>query len=69
MFNTIKTKENLLKEFYLILLDLYFLIHAVIEQIFHPIAELVIPIGISIKEAEAEMETHPVIAEAKIRNV
>ena len=31
-------------------------------------AELVIPIGIPTKEAKAEMETHPVIVEAKIRN-
>ena len=29
-------------------------------------AELVIPIGISTKEAQAEPETHPVNAEAKI---
>ena len=31
------------------------------------IAKLVIPIGILTKEAKAEMETHPVIAEPKIR--
>ena len=36
---------------------------------FNPIAEIVIPRGITIKEAKAEMETHPVIAEAKIRKV
>ena len=35
-----------------------------IPQIFNPIAELVIPIGIPIKEAKGEMETHPVIVEA-----
>ena len=34
---------------------------------FNPIAELVIPIGIPTEEAKAEMETHPVILEAKIR--
>ena len=35
-----------------------------IPQIFNPIAELVIPIGIPIKEAKGEMEAHPVIVEA-----
>ena len=48
-------------------MDLCFLIPAVIAQIFNLIAELVIPIGIPTKEAKAEMETHPVIVEAKIR--
>ena len=39
---------------------------SVIAQIY-PIAELVIPIRIPIKEAKAEIEIHPVIVEAKIR--
>ena len=39
--------------------DLYFLIPAVITQIFTPIEELVIPI--EIKEAKPEMETHPIL--------
>ena len=43
--------------------DLYFLIPAVITQIFNPVVDLVIPIGITTKKAKAEMETHPVIAE------
>ena len=47
--------------FFFLIIDLYFLTHAVITQIFNPIAELVIPIGISTKEAKAEMETHPSI--------
>ena len=47
--------------------DFYFLIPAVIAQIFNPIAELVISIGIPIKEAKAEIEIHPAILEAKIR--
>ena len=38
-----------------------------IAQIFKPTAELVIPIGISSKEAKPEIEIHAVIAEAKIR--
>ena len=46
--------------------DLYFLIPAVITQIFNPIAELVIPIGIPTEEAKTEMETHPVTVEIKI---
>ena len=51
--------------FFFLIIDLYFLIPAVIPQIFNPIAELVIPIGIPTKEAKAEMETLPVIVEAK----
>ena len=50
--------------FFLLIIDLYFLIPAAIAQIFNPITELVIPIGIPSKEAKAEIEIHPVIAEA-----
>ena len=46
--------------------DLYFLFPAAIAQIFNPVAELVIPIGIPIKEAKAEIEIHPVNVEAKM---
>ena len=53
--------------FFFLIIDLYVLIPAAIAQIFNPIAELVIPIGMSSKEAKAEIEIHPVIAEAKIR--
>ena len=53
--------------FHIFTIDLYFLIPAVVAQIFNPTAELVIPIEISIKEGKAEIEIHPVIAEAKIR--
>ena len=52
--------------FIFLIIDLYFLIPAVITQIFNPVAELVIPIGLPSKEAKAEMETHPVIVESKI---
>ena len=52
--------------FFFLITDLYFLIPAVFTQIFNPIAELVIPIGIPIKEAKAEMEAHPVIVEITI---
>ena len=39
-----------------LIIDLYFLIPAVIAQIFNPVAELVIPAGIPTKEEKAEME-------------
>ena len=54
--------------FFFLIIDLYFLIPAIIAQIFNPIAELAIPIGTTSKEAKAEIEIDPVIAEAKIRN-
>ena len=47
-------------------IDQYFLISAVIAQVFIPIAEPVIPTGLQSKEAKAEIETHLVTAEAKI---
>ena len=53
--------------FYFLIIDLYFLIPAVIAQNFNPIAELEIPIGITNKEAKTEIETHSMIAEANIR--
>ena len=54
--------------FFFLLIDLYFLIAEAIAQIFNPIGEPVIPIGIPSKEAKAEIEINAVIAEAKIRN-
>ena len=53
--------------FFFLIIDLYFLVPAVISQIFNPIKELVISIGIAIKEAKAEIIMHPAIIEAKIR--
>ena len=53
--------------FFFLIIDFYFLISAFITQIFSPIPELVIPIGITTKEAKEEIEIHPVIVEAKIR--
>ena len=53
--------------FYFLIIDLYFLIRAVIAQTFISIAEVVIPTGIPTKKAKGEMEIHPVIAGAKIR--
>ena len=53
---------------FFLIIDLYFLIPAVITQIFNPIVELAIPTGIPTREAKAEMETHPVIVEIAISN-
>ena len=53
--------------FFFLINDLYFLIPAIIVQIFNPISETVIPIGIPNKESKEEIKIHPVIAEAKIR--
>ena len=52
--------------FLFLIIDLYFLFSAVIAQIFNPITELVIPVGIPSKEAKAEIEMHPITTEAKI---
>ena len=52
---------------FFLIIDLHFLIPAVVARIFNAIAELVIPIGIPIKVAKAEIETHLVIVEAKMR--
>ena len=48
---------------FFLIINLYFLIPIVITQIFNPIVELAIPIGIPTTEAKAEMETLPVIVE------
>ena len=40
-----------------------------IAQSFNPTAELIIPTGKPINEANAEIETQPLIAEAKQENV
>ena len=52
--------------FVFLIIDLYFLITAVITQIFNRTAELVIPIGIPTEEEKPEIEGHPVTAEIKI---
>ena len=43
--------------FFFVIIDLYYLIPEVIEQIFNPIEELVIPIEIETNEVNAEIET------------
>ena len=50
--------------FFFLFIDIYFLIPAVIAQIFNPIAEVTIPIGIPTKEVKEEIETHPVTRKA-----
>ena len=50
---------------FFLIINFYFLIPAAIAQIFNPIAELVIPIGIPSKEAKAEIEIHSVTTKAK----
>ena len=52
--------------FFFLNIDLYF-IPAAIAEIFNPIAELVILMGIPSKETKEDIEIHPVIVEAKIR--
>ena len=59
--------NNILSWFFFFFLIIYlnYLIPAVIAQMLNPVAESVIFIGIPTKEAKAEMETYPVIVEAK----
>ena len=52
--------------FFFLIIDLYFLISAVITQIFNSTAEVAILAGTPTKEAKAELETHPVTVETKI---
>ena len=60
------TLLNTILFLFFLFIDLYFLIPAVITQMFNPIAELIIPIGFPTKEAKVEMEIHPVTVEIKI---
>ena len=47
---------------FFLIIDLYFLINAVISQIFYSSAELLVPIEIPSSEAEGEIEKVSVIA-------
>ena len=51
---------------FFLIIDLYFLIPAVIAQIFNTIAEFVIPIRTQIKEAKAKIEVYTVVVGAYI---
>ena len=46
--------------FFFLIIDSYFLIPGVIEQLLNPTSKVEIPIGVATKEVKAEMETHPV---------
>ena len=48
--------------FFFFIIELYILIPSIITQIFNPVAEIVIPIGIP----NEEMETNPVIVEISV---
>ena len=67
LFNLDFASNTISSCFFFLIIDLYFLIPAVIAQISNIIAELLIPIGIPSKEVKAEVEIYPVIVEAKIR--
>ena len=58
--------RSILSCFFFLIIDLYFLIPAVIMEIFIVIAELAVPLGIPSKEARAEFETYSVTVEATI---
>ena len=60
LFNLDSAGNNILLYFFfsLLIIDLYFVIPVVIKQIFNPIAELLIPMGIPIKDVKREIEIH-----------
>ena len=71
VFNLVFANNTVLSCFFILfflIIDLYFLIHAVVSQIFNYTAELAIPLVISTKETKSEIETYPVIAETKFTN-
>ena len=69
LFNLDFDNNTILSCFFLffLIIDLYFLIPAVIAQIFNLIGQLTTPLGTPNKEANTEIEIHPVIVEVKIR--
>ena len=69
LLNLVFTNNTILSCFFFfsLITNLNFSTAAVIAQIFQPTVELVILIGIPIKKAKAEIETHPTVAETKIR--
>ena len=68
LFNLDFANNTTLLELLFYFIEFCLLIAAVIAQIFNQVTELIIPLGIPTKEANAEMETHIVIVEPKIRN-
>ena len=61
LFNLDFANNTILSCFFIffLIIDLYFLIPAVITQISNPSAELVMRTGMMTKEAKAKMLTHP----------
>ena len=68
LFNLDFANDTILSGFFFfsLIVNLYVLVSAVITQIFNPIADLLIPTGISTKEATEEMEIYLVTVEIKI---
>ena len=68
VFNLVLANNTILPCFFFFfyIIDLCFLIPAIIEQVFNPTEELLMPTGIPTKETKAETETYPVTAEAEI---
>ena len=68
LFNLDFVNNTILSQLFLffLIINLYFIIPAIIAQIFNQTAKLVIPIEIPTKETKAEMETHLVIVEITI---
>ena len=66
LFQLVFAKNTILSCFFFVIINLCFLIPAVIKQIFNPTAELVIPTGIPTREAKAEFQSQSVKVEAKI---
>ena len=60
LFNLDFANNTVFSYFFLffLIIDSYFLIPAVIAKLSNPTAELIIHIGISIKEEKIELETH-----------
>ena len=48
-------------------IDLHFLTFAINAEIFNSIGEIIIPLGISTKQAKVEMQIHTLAATAKVR--
>ena len=69
LFNLVTANNTTLSCFFFLLLiiNLWILIAAIIAQIFNPIAELVIHLGIPSKDTKAEIKMHLVTVEAKLR--
>ena len=63
LFNLDFARDAILSRFFFFFLtiDLYFLVPAIVAEILNAIAELVIPLGIPIKEVKTEVQINPVI--------